>query len=400
MNAKFLRSCKREPVWIAALRRTCCAAFALVVATAALPCVAATYTVTTTSNSGPGSLRQAILDANASGAPSGTVGTANIINVTTSGTISLLDALPLVFSNLTINGNGLTIDGGSAHRCLFVNGLPATPAGTPQTIVVNLNQLHLNHCRAKGGDGGVGAADGGGGGMGAGGALFIGQNAGVTLAQVSFDGNLSVGGNGGVAGTLLGYGGGGGGLGGSGANGTNSGASGGGIGGSGGQNSDNARGGGGGLGGDGGNASLGFPGGGGGGGFGGTGVGQIAPTQGFIVAGSSAEGGSGGSNGGGGGGQLAGAAGDASGLGGAGGAAGEGGGGGAGGASSGAGGTGGIGGGGGSNGAGGFGGGGGNNQSGGFGGGGGGASGFGTQGGGGGSAAVVAVVILSQYAAV
>jgi hypothetical protein len=314
-------------------------ALALVVAVAFMgasaPGFATTYTVSTTQNSGAGSLRQAILDANASGAPAGVVGIANIINVTTSGTISLLDALPLVFSNLTIFGNGITIDGGSAHRCLFVNGLPTTPTGTPQTIAVTLHQLHLNHCRAKGGDGGAGSASGGGGGMGAGGALFVGQNASVTLAQISFDGNLSTGGNGGVAGTSNAGGGGGGGLGGAGGDGP-AGAygSGGGIGGSGGQSSTSARGGGGGIGGNGGDASPSFPGGGGGGGFGGTGVGQIAPNQGLAAAGSSTEGGSGGGNGGGGGGGTNGAAGVASGLGGAGGStAGTGGGGGAGGGS-------------------------------------------------------------------
>jgi hypothetical protein len=355
------------------------AAAALVLTLLVVPCSAATFTVTTTSNSGPGSLRQALLDANASGAPGGVVGVGNTINVTIVGRIDLQDALPLVFSNLTLNGNGIIIDGGSVHRCLFVNALPTTPTGAPQAISVTLSQLHLNHCRAKGGDGGIGAADGGGGGMGAGGALFVGQNASVILAQVSFDGNLSAGGNGGAGNQIVGEGGGGGGgLGGAGGNGADTGAagSGGGIGGGGGQSSGGARGGGGGLGGNGGNASPGFPGGGGGGGFGGTGVGQIASNQILTAAGASAEGGSAGNNGGGGGGQLSGAAGDGSGLGGAGGqTAGEGGGGGPGGANgpaSGPGGNGGIGGGGGSRGDGGFGGGGGSSRMGGFGGGGGG----------------------------
>jgi len=358
-------------------------AVAFAVAALSLPCIAATYSVTTTSNAGAGSLRQAMLDSNASGAPGGIVGTANTINVTATGTITLLDALPMVFSNLTLNANGITVDGGSVnsgsgHRCLFVMGLPlpASPAGNPQAISVTLHQLHLNHCRAKGGDGGAGAADGGGGGMGAGGALFVGTNASVALAQVSFDGNLGVGGNGGAGAGQASGGGGGGGLGGDGAEGIGlgGGGAGGGIGGVGGHSAGSARGGGGGLGGNGGDASPGFPGGGGGGGFGGTGIGQVVLNQSLALAGSSTQGGAGGGNGGGGGGQLSGAAGEAGGLGGAGGTSGgEGGGGGANGESSATGG-GGTGGGGGSGGKGGFGGGGGAYRPGGFGGGGGGSS--------------------------
>ena len=118
--------------------------------------LAATYSVTNTQNSGAGSLRQAILDANASGAPAGIVGAANTINITASGTISLADALPMVFSNLTINGNGIIVDGGNAHRCFFVSGLPTTPSGDPQAISVMLQNMQLNHCRARGGDGGSG----------------------------------------------------------------------------------------------------------------------------------------------------------------------------------------------------------------------------------------------------
>ena len=76
------------------------AATALALAALSLPCIAATYTVSTPSNAGAGSLRQAILDSNASGAPGGIVSGANTINVATTGTITLLDALPMVFSSL------------------------------------------------------------------------------------------------------------------------------------------------------------------------------------------------------------------------------------------------------------------------------------------------------------
>lgn len=219
-----------------------------------LPVLATAYTVTNTLNSGAGSLRQAILDANASGAPAGVVGTANTINVTASGTINLADALPMVFSNLIINGNGIVVDGGSAHRCFFVSGLPTTPNGNPQAIAVTLQNMQLNHCKARGGDGGS-AQISGGGGLGAGGALFVNTNASLMLSKVSFSDNAAQGGNSGADGAN--YYSGGGGMGGAGADG------GGGLGGRGGSGVDA---GGGGIGGDGGSGQTG---GGGGGGFGG-----------------------------------------------------------------------------------------------------------------------------------
>ena len=288
---------------------------------------AATYIVSNTGNSGAGSLRQAILDANASGAYAGVVSGSNIINVNVTGTINLSDALPLVFSNLTINGNGISIDGGGANRCLFVSGLPTTPSGDPQAISVTLNQLQLHHCVAKGGNGGT-SGHAGGGGMGAGGALFVGINAAVTLNAVSFDANHAIGGDGGDSSSVLAGNGGGGGLGGDGGDA----ATGNSFGGGGGMGAGSwggsaaaieiAGGGGGGLGGPGGDVDVDLFGGGGGGGFGGTGLGQIAANQGFAAAGAGSQGGTGGSNGGGGGGAgggTAGSSGDVSGAGGTGG---------------------------------------------------------------------------------
>jgi hypothetical protein len=277
--------------------------------------LAATYTVSNTQNSGAGSLRQAILDANASGAPAGIVGAANTINVSASGTIALTDALPMVFSNLTINGNGITVDGGNAHRCFFVSGLPTTPNGDPQAISVTLQNMQLNHCRARGGDGGSASVSGGGGAMGAGGALFVNTNASLMVSRVSFTANAAQGGDGGAQGTRT-YGGGGG-MGGAGADG------GGGLGGQGGSGSGA---GGGGIGGNGGTGSTG---GGGGGGFGGTGIGGISGSQGFGSASAGDQGVFGGANGGGGGGGgiggTSGQSGTQSGLGGVGGNGGQGG---------------------------------------------------------------------------
>ena len=68
------------------------------------PAYAATYVVTTLADSGPGSLRQAILDANA------TPG-ADTITFSLSGTITLASALPTITdpAGLTIDGSGQTV---------------------------------------------------------------------------------------------------------------------------------------------------------------------------------------------------------------------------------------------------------------------------------------------------
>lgn len=80
-----------------------------------------TYTVTTLADSGPGSLRQAILEANSSAGP-------DLIRFRVTGEILLKSALPTIEDHLTIDGPGagsLTINGngtqilniGSAWRC-------------------------------------------------------------------------------------------------------------------------------------------------------------------------------------------------------------------------------------------------------------------------------------------
>src|SRR5271156_1035442 len=66
----------------------------------------ATITVTNTNDSGTGSLRDAITMANAN--PPGT------INITATGTITLLSTLPAITANMTITGPGanlLTVSG-------------------------------------------------------------------------------------------------------------------------------------------------------------------------------------------------------------------------------------------------------------------------------------------------
>src|SRR6266568_4643161 len=85
---------------------------------------AATFTVTTTADSGGGSLRQAILDANAA---SGN----DTITFAITGTITLASALPAIADNTTITGPGanlLTTSGNNSVQVFIVN------AGTTSTI--------------------------------------------------------------------------------------------------------------------------------------------------------------------------------------------------------------------------------------------------------------------------
>jgi len=182
-----------------------------------------TFTVTNTDDfvdtSGPGfvamagTLRRAIVNANAWGNYGNVVSGNSVINFNASlagQTFTLAYALPLLMSNITINGpvGGIAIDGGSNDfssglRCLVVSGLPVAGSGPtanpnngmPQAIHVRLSQLTLQHCRARGGRGGAG-------GLGAGGALFVNQNATVDLDRVNFVGNRAIGGtgNGGITG--------------------------------------------------------------------------------------------------------------------------------------------------------------------------------------------------------
>jgi len=78
---------------------------------------AGTFTVTTTADSGLGSLRQAILDCNATDGE-------DTISFTANGTITLASALPPVTDNATISGPGtnlLTISGNGFVRVFTFN---------------------------------------------------------------------------------------------------------------------------------------------------------------------------------------------------------------------------------------------------------------------------------------
>ena len=113
--------------------------------------------------------------------------------------------LPPVLSNITIDGNGHTIDAGGNNRIFFLDS-----SATIQNVT-------LTGGKATGGNGGAGQ-NGGGGGLGAGGAIFVNSGT-ATIANVGFTNNSATGGNAGgfpLTGSGTAGGGGGGGLGGSG----------------------------------------------------------------------------------------------------------------------------------------------------------------------------------------
>ena len=105
---------------------------------------AATFTVTNTNDSGAGSLRQAVLDANLSGV-------ANTINFAVSGTIVLTSGQIRIGSPLSIVGPGassLAIDGNANSRIFAIveSNAPACPALTgPNDFPVSISGLTLRN---------------------------------------------------------------------------------------------------------------------------------------------------------------------------------------------------------------------------------------------------------------
>lgn len=134
--------------------------------------------VTTTADSGIGSLRWAIAQANTTPDP-------EVIDLSqVSGTFLLRNSLPPILSSLSILGDGNdTISGDNLHRVFTIE------RGT-----VTLKVLTIANGVAKGTDGQRGA----GGAAGMGGGLFI-ENGDVMLQQVTFRHNRAIGGNGSYA---------------------------------------------------------------------------------------------------------------------------------------------------------------------------------------------------------
>ncbi len=97
---------------------------------------AATYEVTSLDNAGPGTFRQAILDANSNAG-------ADTINVTVSGTVTLESDLPnfVENQNIVINGNDLIIDGNNLYTALKIGSNINDDA-----IEATINNLTITRC--------------------------------------------------------------------------------------------------------------------------------------------------------------------------------------------------------------------------------------------------------------
>ncbi|MFZ1884996.1 MAG: autotransporter domain-containing protein, partial [Rhodoplanes sp.] len=161
---------------------------ALAAALLAGPADAADFIVANNNDSGAGSLRQAIIDSNAAG------GTNTIILNNGIGTITLSSSdLPAVQNNVTIVGNNNTLSGNNQFRGLFIGAF----SGSSQVpVTVAIQDLTITNARAQGGAG----TGSGGGGAGLGGAIFVADQASVTVSNVTLTTNSAVGGNGGNGG--------------------------------------------------------------------------------------------------------------------------------------------------------------------------------------------------------
>lgn len=117
-------------------------------------------------------------------------------------------ATPVIFSNITIEGNGATIQraSGSPNMRAFTVGFDQVDLGGSSVSGwgnLTLQNVTIQGFTVKGGDGGFG---GGGGGMGAGGAIYVdgsgSSSVGLTVVNGTFAGNGATGGNAGNGNTL------------------------------------------------------------------------------------------------------------------------------------------------------------------------------------------------------
>lgn len=118
--------------------------------------VPSTFTVTTVADSGPGSLRQAILDANRDG-------TASTITFDVQGQITLASPLPTIMEPITVDGSGQELSGsGGTGLSLFAHGEVhgLTLDGFTTGILLEDAQSVVQHVRALGNGVGI-QADGG-----------------------------------------------------------------------------------------------------------------------------------------------------------------------------------------------------------------------------------------------
>ncbi|XQQ05829.1 MAG: DUF4347 domain-containing protein [Leptolyngbya sp. IPPAS B-1204] len=127
----------------------------------------ASFTVSNTNDSGAGSLRQAILDANAAAG-------ADTINVTTTGTITLTTGELTITDSVSINGNGITISGNNASRVFNIDD------GTAVAKTVSLDRVTIT----GGNTGGISSGSG----------IFNGENLTVNNSTISNNSSFQGGG--------------------------------------------------------------------------------------------------------------------------------------------------------------------------------------------------------------
>lgn len=148
--------------------------------TAAWPgaAAAAIFDVTTTADSGPGSLRAAVSAA----------GSGDTVRFLTGGTITLASELPIITKNLTIDGNGFNpaISGAGSFRP-FIIGDAGTTGSTYSVTIANLSIVNAVA------QGGTGYSSGAGAGLG--GAVFVSSNGQLTLANVAIANTRAIGGS-------------------------------------------------------------------------------------------------------------------------------------------------------------------------------------------------------------
>jgi hypothetical protein len=112
-------------------------------------------------------------------------------------------ATPIIFSTITIEGNGATLQWVSTffpgNSRLFAIGQVNDAGFASGTGDVVLRNVYIKGFHIKGGDGGMGGGVGGGGGLGAGGAIYV-QGSHLTVENSTFENNGAVGGNGGASG--------------------------------------------------------------------------------------------------------------------------------------------------------------------------------------------------------
>ena len=157
------------------------------------------FPVTSSADSGAGTLRQAILQSNA--APPTSFNTITINTSSVGGPISISAMLPHITQNVQINTSSgtQTITGPGYARIFYIE---------PNLANVAINNIIINNAVASGGSGGTA---GGGGALAAGAGLFIREGASVTIQGMSFNNSQAFGG-GGAGGSSTVAGGGGGGL--------------------------------------------------------------------------------------------------------------------------------------------------------------------------------------------